>query len=236
MSRERGDTVDGAEFVIFDNDGVLVDTESAANAVLAGLLTSYGLPTTVEDSFSLYLGTSLSYVRAEAEEKLGRALPAAFEDVYHQRFFERLGHGLEPIPGVNRALSDLGLGFCVASSGSKERIERTLRQVDLWRHFDGRAFSAESVGKSKPAPDLFLYAAEKMGVDPSQCIVVEDSPWGIQAANSAGMTSWGFAHRTPVERLGAATGGILFSMDELGKIRGSSRGVSYPTPPSGGEG
>lgn len=210
------------EFVIFDNDGVLVDTESTANTVLAGLLTSYGIPTTVDDSFELYLGTSLPYVRSVAEGKLGRPIPESFETDYHARFFEGLGQGLTPVPGVERALSELGLEFCVASSGSMERIERTLRQVDLWHYFEGRAFSAELVGASKPAPDLFLHAAREMGADPSRCIVIEDSPWGVQAANSAGMTSWGFAYRTPVERLSAATGGILFSMDELGRVRGSA--------------
>ena len=212
------------EFVIFDNDGVLVDTESAANAVLAELLSSYGLPTTIEDSFRLYLGTSLPFVRAAAERELGRPIPESFEDDYHSRFFSKVSEGLEPIPGVREALEDLELEFCVASSGSMERIERTLRQVDLWSHFEGRAFSAESVGVSKPAPNLFLHAAKTMGVDPRRCIVVEDSPWGIQAANSAGMTSWGFAYRTPADRLCEATGGIISSMKELRNIVGSAGG------------
>lgn len=211
-----------AEFVILDNDGVLVDTESAANTVLAKLLSSYGLPTTVEDSFRLYLGTSLGYVRSRAEQALGRPLPLTFEADYHSRLFEALGDGPSSIPGVREALERLGLEFCVASSGSLERIERTLRKAGLWGMFHDRAFSAESVGASKPAPDLFLHAAESMGVEPAQCIVVEDSAWGIQAANSAGMTSWGFAYRTPVGRLARATGGILRSMSELGSVRGSS--------------
>ena len=218
----NGSPVRESEFVIFDNDGVLVDTESAANAVLADLLTSYGLPTTVDDSFRLYLGTSLPYVRSAAERAMGKPIPDSFEIEYHAGLFRKLDQGLEPIPGVREALQDLGLEFCVASSGSMERIERTLRQVDLWHHFEGRAFSAESVGASKPAPDLFLHAAKKMGVQPSRCIVVEDSPWGIQAANSAGMTSWGFVYRTPRERLSEATGGILSSMEELFRVRGST--------------
>jgi HAD superfamily hydrolase (TIGR01509 family) len=210
------------EFVIFDNDGVLVDTELAANAVLAELLSSYGLPTTVEDSLRLYLGTSLSYVRSAAERRLGQALPLTFEADYHSRLFQALRDGPTPIPGVREALENLGLEFCVASSGSPERIERTLRMAGLWELFSDRAFSAESVGASKPAPDLFLHAAAEMGVEPANCIVVEDSAWGIQAANSAGMTSWGFAHRTPADRLSEATGGILRTMSDLGSIRGSS--------------
>jgi HAD superfamily hydrolase (TIGR01509 family) len=159
-----------------------------------------------------------------AERALERPIPDSFEDDYHSRFFEKMGEGLEPIPWVREALEDLALEFCVASSGSMERIERTLRQVGLWPQFEGRAFSAELVGASKPAPDLFLHAAEAMGAEPSRCIVVEDSPWGIQAANSAGMTSWGFAYRTPAERLGEATGGIIFSMKELKNIVGSTGG------------
>lgn len=213
-----------AELIIFDNDGVLVDTELAANSVLAELLTSYGLPTSVEDSIRLYLGTSLPYVRSVSEEILGRPLPDSFEDAYHDGLFKALDHDLEPIPGLRSAISKLQLPFCVASSGSMERIERTLGLAGLWHLFRGRAFSAETVGASKPAPDLFLHAAETLGVAPSRCIVVEDSPWGIQAANAAGMTSWGFAYRTPAERLSAATGGIFTSMDELpGLLSGDER-------------
>jgi HAD superfamily hydrolase (TIGR01509 family) len=216
---EEGRTED-VDLVIFDNDGVLVDTELAANRVLAELLTSYGLPTSVDDSIQRFLGTSLPYVRTVSENLLGGPLPNSFEAAYHEGLFGVLENGLEPIPGVGRVLRKLQLPFCVASSGSVERIERTLRMAGLWFLFSGRAFSAETVGRSKPAPDLFLHAAQVVGVEPGRCVVVEDSPWGIQAANAAGMTSLGFSYRTPAERLSEATGGIFFSMEELPGILG----------------
>ncbi len=206
------------ELIIFDNDGVLVDTEVIANHILADLLSSYGLSTTFDEAVGLYLGTSLAHVRSVAEQQLGEALPPSFEAVYHDRLFDRLAEGLDPIPGVREALAEVSVPFCVASSGSTERIERTLRAVELWDYFTGRAFSADDIGVGKPAPDLFLRAAERLGHDPAVCTVVEDSPWGIEAANAAGMTSWGFAYRTPEGRLSEATGGILSSMRQLRRV------------------
>ncbi len=201
--------------LIFDNDGVLVDTELQANTVLAALLTECGVPTTLEESLEIYLGTSLKHVR---ETCLGRGagpLPADFETRYHDRLFAHLGAEVPPVPGIRDLLTSLALPTCVASSGAHRRIEFTLGGAGLLEHFRGRIFSADDVVRGKPAPDLFLHAARSMGVDPAACVVVEDSPWGIQAANAAGMTSIGFAFRTPAHRLGAATGGVVTSMGEL---------------------
>ena len=168
----------------------------------------------------------MAYVRRAAEQDLGRTLPADFEEAYHERLFSSIAKRLHAIPDVRAVLEELPIAFCVASSGSMERIERTLRRVGLWDLFEGRAYSAEAVGKSKPAPDLFLAAAEAEGYAPGSCAVIEDSPWGIEAANRAGMTSWGFSYRTPESRLGEATGGVLRSMRELRRVWGSSEGIS----------
>ncbi len=201
--------------VIFDNDGVLVDTEHHANHVLAGLLTDHGIPTTYRQSLQEYLGTSLTFVREACATNGHPTLPADFEDQYHHRLFDRLENGVEPIPGALDTLTALTIPFCVASSGTHRRIEFTLRGADLWKLCDGRIFSADDVVRGKPEPDLFLHAAASSDVPPERCMVVEDSPWGIEAANRAGMMSLGFAYRTPAARLEAATAGVISRLAEL---------------------
>ena len=208
------------ELVIFDSDGVLVDSEPHANRVLAALLTECGLPTTFEESLRDYVGSSIPRVRRIARDRLGRPLPADFERRYYEALFERLRRGLEPIPGARQAIERIPLPSCVASSGSRERIELSLGLTGLLSRFEGRMFSAEDVERGKPAPDLFLFAAESLGVDPSRCAVIEDSPLGIEAANAAGMMSFGFAGSTPPDRLSEARGGVFTVMDQLPGLLG----------------
>ncbi len=203
------------QLVIFDNDGVLVDTEIHANQVLADLLTEHGIPTSLNESFERYLGRSIESVRSVCEEASGRRLTDSFESDYHERLFRRLDGGLEAVPGVGGVIEVLELPFCVASSGSRERIRRTLRAVGLWPRFSGRAFSAEDVSRGKPAPDLFLHVAANLKVAPEKCVVIEDSPMGIAAANAAGMNSLGFAYRTPADKLSGASMGVFAEMAEL---------------------
>jgi HAD superfamily hydrolase (TIGR01509 family) len=203
------------DLIIFDNDGVIVDSEPYANRVLAELLTEHGLPFTYEDSVEEFLGTSMPYVRAFAERRLGSRLPESFERLYHDRLFERMRDRLQAIDGVKAVLRRIRQRRCVASSGTRERIEFTLRQVGLWDEFRYAVFSGDDVARGKPAPDLFLHAAASLAVAPSRCAVIEDSPLGIEAANAAGMTSFGYAGQTPRERLSAASGGVFAHMDEL---------------------
>lgn len=217
----------GFDLVIFDNDGVLVDSEPHACRVLAALLTEYGLPTTVEDAFAGYTGMSLATTRGRAEAALGRALPGDFEARYHRHLFETFRRALTPIPGVADVLAGLQLPTCVASSGAHARIRLALETTGLLVHFDGRIFSAEDVTRGKPAPDLFLHAAGALGARPTRCAVIEDSPLGVEAANAAGMTAFGFARAMPAERLASAEGGVFRSMDELPRLlaRGPTLGV-----------
>jgi HAD superfamily hydrolase (TIGR01509 family) len=194
--------VNGAfELLILDNDGVLVDSEPIANRVLSKLLTEYGDPTTFEETVERYMGTSLAHTRQVVEAKLGRPLPADLEDRYHDELFARMRAELRPINGIEAALDAIDLPTCVASSGTHERIEFALKTTGLYPRFAGRIFSAEDVERGKPFPDLFLYAAEQVGADPAACVVVEDSPYGVQAAKAAGMTVIGYAAMTPAERL-----------------------------------
>jgi HAD superfamily hydrolase (TIGR01509 family) len=208
------------ELVIFDNDGVLVDSEPHANRVLAALLTECGVPTTYEESLRDYVGSSIPRVRRIAEERLGRPLPDDFEHRYYESLFERLRSGLQAIRGVREAIERIPLPSCVASSGSRERIELSLRLTGLLDHFGERLFSADDVEHGKPAPDLFLHAAESLGAEPGRCVVIEDSPLGIEAANAAGMTSFGYAATTPWDRLRDASGGVFTTMEQLPTLLG----------------
>ncbi|MEU2599087.1 HAD family hydrolase [Streptomyces hirsutus] len=197
------------DLVIFDNDGVLVDSEPISNRLLAGYLTELGHPTSYEDSIRDYMGSAMHRVHDLVEERTGQRLPDDFDAVFHARVFAAFERELKPVAGaadVLEALAAEGVPYCVASSGSHERIRVGHRATGLDRWFDDeRIFSSQDVGRGKPAPDLFLYAAERMGVAPARCVVVEDSPLGVQAAVAAGMDVYGFASMTPAEKLTGVT-------------------------------
>jgi len=209
------------DLVIFDNDGVLVDSEPISNRLLAAYLTELGHPTSYEGSLRDYMGAAVHRVHDLIQERTGQRLPDDFDDVLHARVFAAFERELEPVPGAVGVLEKLaadGVPYCVASSGTHERIRVGHRKTGLDRWFDdGRIFSSQDVGRGKPAPDLFLYAAERMGVAPQRCAVVEDSPLGVQAAVAAGMDVFGFTAMTPAERLVGAD--QLFSnMGELADL------------------
>ena len=217
------------ELIIFDNDGVLVDSEPVANQVLASLLTEYGFRCTPEESIATFMGYSMPQVRAMVEERLGRPVPADLEARYIAQLFPTFERSLRPIPGIEDALRAIDQTVCVASSGTHERIRLTLGTTGLWDRFGGRVFSAQDVVRGKPAPDLFLHAAASLGVDPRRCAVVEDSPAGVTAANAAGMTSFGFARLMPGERLAHATGAVFSDMRLLpGLLQASAAVRSRP--------
>ncbi|NGO11718.1 HAD family hydrolase [Streptomyces sp. HC44] len=206
------------DLVIFDNDGVLVDSEPISNKLLAAYLTELGHPTSYEDSLRDYMGAAMHRVHDLVLERTGRRLPEDFDDVFHGRVFAAFERELGPVAGAVEVLEKLaadGVPYCVASSGSHERIRVGHRATGLERWFDdGRIFSSQDVGRGKPAPDLFLHAAERMGVRPERCVVVEDSPLGVRAAVAAGMDVYGFTAMTPAERLAGATG-LFGEMQEL---------------------
>ncbi|MEW1718359.1 HAD family hydrolase [Streptomyces sp. NPDC093109] len=213
------------ELIIFDNDGVLVDSEPISNTILAAYLTELGHPTTYEQCLHDYMGGAVHRIHDLVRERTGQALPADFDDVLHTRIFAAFERELLPVDGAVAVVEKLaadGVPYCVASSGSHERIRVGHRRTGLDRWFgDSIIYSAQDVGRGKPAPDLFLHAAERMGVAPSACAVVEDSPHGVTAARAAGMDVYAFTAMTPAEKLSGAT--ALFShMSELpGLLHGS---------------
>ncbi|MFI1801823.1 HAD family hydrolase [Streptomyces sp. NPDC020379] len=209
------------DLVIFDNDGVLVDSEPIANRILAAYLTELGHTTSYEDSLRDYMGAAVHRVHDLILERTGQQLPAEFDDTLHARTFEAFDRELQPIKGAVELLEQLvaeGVSYCVASSGSHERIRVAHRRTGLDEWFEDEwIFSTDDVGKGKPAPDLFLHAARSMGVEPGRCVVIEDSPRGIQAATAAGMDVYALTSLTPRDRLTGATG-RFDSLSELPQL------------------
>ncbi len=201
--------------VIFDCDGVLVDTEHISNTVLAGLLTEAGLPTTLEDCMRDYRGRAMPSVLALATERHGGPLPTDLSDRYYAAVEDVFARELQPVPGIVAALARIELPSCVASSGPHHKMALTLRRTGLWERFEGRIFSATEVRHGKPAPDLFLHAARRMDFDPATTAVVEDSVPGVEAACAAGMRALAFARHTDADVLAAAGGEPFSDMAQL---------------------
>jgi HAD superfamily hydrolase (TIGR01509 family) len=209
------------DLVIFDNDGVLVDSEPISNRILADHLTELGHPTSYEDSIRDFMGAAVHRIHDVVLERSGQRLPEGFNEAYHARVFAAFERELAPVDGVAVVLEKLaaeGVPYCLASSGTHERIRVALRKTGLYARFgEGRIFSAQDVGRGKPAPDLFLHAARTMGVTPARCAVVEDSPLGVQAARAAGMDVFGYTAMTPAAKLSDATAlfGSMLQLPEL---------------------
>jgi HAD superfamily hydrolase (TIGR01509 family) len=182
--------------VLFDCDGVLVDSERLVVDIDVAAVTAAGWPVTREQVVETFVGRSDADVVALIEAQLGHALPAGWDAQWDADYRRVLDEQLEPVPGVRAAVEEVvarGRRTCVASSGSHDKMRRTLGRTGLWELFEGRIFSATEVARGKPAPDLFLHAASRMRVDPGRCVVVEDSRYGVAAARSAGMRVVGFA-------------------------------------------
>ena len=201
--------------VIFDCDGVLVDSEPITNALIAQELTAAGLPMTTEQSIEMFVGGTIAGVFQKARS-MGASLPDDWVAGYYDRMIAKLGETVEAIPGIHAVLDRLdaeGLPWCIASNGPMRKMETTLRRTDLWHRAGGtdggRMFSAHDVGVAKPDPGLFLHAARAMGTAPENCVVVEDSASGARAAAAAGMRCFGFTRDTPAGKL-TAHGAIPF--------------------------
>jgi len=182
--------------VVFDCDGVLVDTERLTVGVEARVLTDLGWPITADEVVTRWMGKSSATQLADLEAHLGPELTRHFDEVVTaevHEVFDRELTAVDGIPELLDALDAAGVATCVASSGTHGRMRRTLGLTGLRERFDGRIFSASEVEHGKPAPALFLHAAERMGVPPGSCAVVEDSVYGVQAGVAAGMTVHGFA-------------------------------------------
>lgn len=174
--------------VIFDCDGVLVDSEIISVKVDQMVLADLGWSISVEEIVDRFVGRAHAYFLDVVQEHLGRKLPDDWEDSYQHLYRQALASDLQLVDGIVEALEEINLPTCVASNGSHSKMEFTLKCAGLWSRFEGRIFSAADVSQGKPAPDLFLHAASTLGFRPADCIVVEDSWAGVTGAIAAGMT------------------------------------------------
>jgi HAD superfamily hydrolase (TIGR01509 family) len=207
--------------LIFDCDGVLVDSEVLACRIDAEILTDLGIPYTIDEIMTQFVGGSLKDMMARIETDRGCTLPADFADVLNRTLFARFETDLRPIAGIREAVQALAVPRCVASSSSPERIALSLRVTGLADLFD-HAFSASQVPRGKPAPDLFLHAAAQMGYAPETCVVIEDSRFGVEAARAAGMQVIGFTGG------GHCTQGYAAVLEQTGAHRVIDRMADLP--------
>lgn len=209
---------DPVELVIFDCDGVLVDSERLSVRIEVELLGELGWQIDEAEVVERFVGRSDAHMLSVIEERLGRSVPE-FMPTYRERLEGAFERELRAVDGVVDALDRIegkGTATCVASSGTHDKMRVTLGLTGLWERFEGRIFSATQVAEGKPAPDLFLFAAESMGVAPPGCLVVEDSFFGVEAARAAGMRAVGYAGGiTPAERLAGPGTVVIDDMSAL---------------------
>ena len=206
----------GPQLVIFDCDGVLVDSETICNTVMAQMLGQLGWALSLQQTIDTFIGRSLPQCLAIIAGHLGHPPPADFQPQLALRTQAALRAGLKPVAGIEALLSGLGVPCCVASNGNRAKMDFTLGLTGLAPRFSGRSHCAEDVARPKPAPDLFLHAARCHHAEASRCVVVEDTPTGIQAARAAGMQAFGFAALTVPQRLRDAGAHQVFAqMSEL---------------------
>ncbi|MEV6551800.1 HAD family hydrolase [Streptomyces sp. NPDC051597] len=204
------------ELVIFDCDGVLVDSERIAARVQVALGAELGWPLTEDEVVDRFIGRSHAAIRDQVAAQLGEDTAATWSERFEQLHREAVDAELSPVEGLPEALDALTLPTCVASSGSHDKMRHTLGRTGLYERFAGRIFSATEVSHGKPAPDLFLHAARQMGVDPADCVVIEDSQPGVRAARAAGMRSFGYAGGlTPAARLEGPNTTVFSDMRKL---------------------
>lgn len=179
------------ELVIFDCDGVLIDSESIASVAIAEALREFGVEMTPHEAHACFTGGSAEDTRAYCRDRLGITELDAFDVAYAKRLYSGF-QSLQEIAGIADLLGDLDCQACVASNSSLYRLTRSLGRLGIWQAFRGHVFSADMVARPKPAPDLHLLCATELGADPARCVVIDDSSHGVEAALAAGMVPIGF--------------------------------------------
>ncbi len=214
---------------------MLVDSEPIHVRLESELLSELGWPLTPAEVADRFLGRTAAEMMREIEERLPD-LPAGWDAVFEQRAREAFESELRAVDGVADALDRISIPTCVASSGTHEKMRLTLSLTGLWDRFEGRIFSAEEVEHGKPAPDLFLHAAREMGAKPAACAIVEDSPFGVQAAQAAGMTSFAYAGGIMTPEKLASADLIFDDMRELPRLLSEAAGSGIRTSARRGPG
>lgn len=201
--------------IIFDCDGVLIDSESIAIGVLVDMANGMGANMDFETSLINLKGKSLNSCMALISERSGKPLPDTFEKDYRAKTFETFKRDIQPIKGIEEVIKTLEIPFCTASSGPESKIRLNLKVTGLLPYFEGRIFSCYTIQKWKPEPDIFLWAAKTMGFKPSECLVVEDSVSGVKAAKAGGFDVFGYTEHDYKNELKGLATDTFSSMDKL---------------------
>jgi HAD superfamily hydrolase (TIGR01509 family) len=210
------------KLILFDCDGVLVDSEPITNAFLIKDLARYGLNLTMADCDDLFVGGTMVGA-AKTARKLGANLPEDWVDDYYHRVYEHLKQGVPLVKGISEILSQisrLGIPSGIVSNGSEEKMQITLGPHGLWQHFQGAIFSAHTHNTAKPDPELLWIAARQFNTAPADCLFIDDSPTGCTGAANAGMRCIGFAEHTNPDKLAATGATVIGSMAELPALLG----------------
>lgn len=201
--------------IIFDCDGVLVDSEPISHQVIVKMANSYGANLTYEEAHKRFAGTFLSHVVSEIETIIGHKVPEDFEQEYRRISFERFRESIQPIEGIKEFIEKLSIPICVASNGPLHKMELTLTKTNLISLFNGNLFSAYEVNAWKPDPKLFLHAAQKMNYSPTESLVIEDSLSGVKAAISGGFDVFALADNENTIQLESAGAKVFSSIREI---------------------
>ncbi|MCA0133578.1 HAD family hydrolase [Winogradskyella alexanderae] len=187
--------------IIFDCDGVLVDSEPIGNQVLVDLANELGANINLEYAFENFKGNSFRNCVNHIAKLIGKDVPNDFETIYRQRSYTKFKEEIQPISGVKEVLEVLRIPFCVASSGPETKIKLNLEATGLIKYFTDNIFSCYKIGKWKPDPSVFIWAANTMGFEPKECLVIEDSIIGVEAAIRGGFDVFGYTAHDYLDQL-----------------------------------
>jgi len=204
--------------IIFDCDGVLVDTEKIGNGILLEMAQEYGFKMELEDAYRNFNGRNLKDCFKHIEEAIEQKLPENFEMEYREKSFEAFKTQVKPMEGVVAFIDQLKIPYCVASSGPMDKIRLNLEVAGLLDKFEGKMFSSYQINSWKPEPGIFLHAAKEMRFDVKDCIVLEDSKAGVKAGISGGFKVYGFANGFNNEDLKEEGAELFNSYEELRKL------------------
>ncbi len=201
--------------IIFDCDGILVDSEAISSKVFIEMAKSLGVNINLEFAIENFSGVSIKTTLEYIANKAGKELPENFEKEFRRRTFELFKTDLKPVKGVAELLNRINVPYCVASSGPLEKLQLSLTTTNLIQKFENRIYSSYDIGSWKPNPEIFLYAAKEMGYEPDECAVIEDSLAGVKAAKAGGFDVFAFANERNKNTMKELEAIVFFDMKEL---------------------
>ena len=201
--------------IIFDCDGILVDSEAISSKVFIEMAKSLGVNINLEFAIENFSGVSIKTTLEYIANKAGKELPENFEKEFRRRTFELFKTDLKPVKGVAELLNRINVPYCVASSGPLEKLQLSLTTTNLIQKFENRIYSSYDIGIWKPNPEIFLYAAKEMGYEPDECAVIEDSLAGVKAAKAGGFDVFAFANERNKNTMKELEAIVFFDMKEL---------------------